>query len=63
MAYCPGLSCCLACRYHRLRLGLWAEIGSHTAVKLLTKAIGWTDTGAPFALISPGPGDDAPPVA
>jgi len=46
-----------------LRLGLWAEIGSHTAVKLLTKAIGWTDAGAPFALISPGPGDDAPPVA
>jgi hypothetical protein len=25
------------------------------AVKLLAKAIGWTDAGAPFALISPGP--------
>ena len=33
------------------------------AVKLLAKAIGWTDAGAPFALIGPGPGDDAPPMA
>jgi hypothetical protein len=33
------------------------------AVKLLAKAIGWTDAGAPFALIGPGPGDDAPTMA
>ena len=42
------------------------------AVRLLAKAIGWTDAGAPFALISPGPywrprrtieGDVAPPMA
>jgi hypothetical protein len=25
------------------------------AVKLLAKAIGWADAGAPFALIAPGP--------
>jgi hypothetical protein len=25
------------------------------AVRLLAKAIGWADAGAPFALISPGP--------
>ena len=25
------------------------------AVKLLAKAIGWAETGAPFALINPGP--------
>jgi hypothetical protein len=25
------------------------------AVRLLAKAIGWADAGAPFAIISPGP--------
>jgi hypothetical protein len=42
------------------------------AVRLLAKAIGWADVGAPFALISPGPlwrprrtseGDAVPPAA
>jgi hypothetical protein len=42
------------------------------AVRLLAKAIGWADAGAPFALIAPGPhsrprrtidGDVAPPAA
>ena len=41
------------------------------AVRLLAKAIGWADVGAPFALIAPGPywrprrtlPDVAPPVA
>jgi hypothetical protein len=42
------------------------------AVRLLAKAIGWTDAGAPFALIAPGPhwrprrtseGDVEPPAA
>ena len=42
------------------------------ALRLLAKAIGWADAGAPFALIAPGPhwrprrtseGDVAPPAA
>jgi hypothetical protein len=42
------------------------------AVRLLAKAIGWADAGAPFALIAPGPlwrprrtsgGDVVPPAA
>ena len=45
----------------------------HRAVRLLAKAVGWADAGAPFALISPGRywrprhtpemPDVAPPVA
>jgi len=30
MTYCLGLSCCLACCCHRLRLCCWAEIGQST---------------------------------
>jgi hypothetical protein len=41
------------------RLGLHAladEILKYRrAVRLLAKAIGWADAGAPFALIAPGP--------
>jgi hypothetical protein len=42
------------------------------ALRLLAKAVGWADAGAPFALIAPGPlwrprrtidGDVVPPAA